>query len=149
MYLCGQILYTGLQLSQGIPSCDSRHLDWEVFAEKTHVFICFPSMLCPALWHQGCRQQLRVVPGAVTSEKNHCRWYLTSQRQSSPCPVCSAKVTLSAPLQRFVFQRLLVLKSLNKAIFCCSSFFPPLEFSLCSNLLLQSVSCNVVLNVVI
>lgn len=135
--MCGQILYTGLQLSQGIPSCDSRHLDWEVFAEKKnqHVFICFPPMLCLALWHQGCRHQALMVPGAVTSEKNDCSWYLTSQRQSSPCPVCSAKVTLSAPLQRFVFQHLLVLKSLNKAIFCCSCFSHPL------NLAFAAISC--------
>ena len=87
-----------------LPCCVSGRLDWEVFAGK---------MIFPFVFHP-CRAQhcgTRAVGNSpawflvlcVNSETSHCSWYLISQRQSSPCPACSAKVTLSAPSQRFVF----------------------------------------------
>lgn len=75
-----------------LPSCVSRHLDWEVSAEKKKkkdLPICFPSMLCPAQWHRGCRQELHMVPGAdfqpscCEQPEEPLQLCLASQRQPS------------------------------------------------------------------
>lgn len=144
--MCGQILCTGLQLSQGISSllCLRAFRLGGLF-RINDLAICFPSMLCPALWHQDWRQQPCMVPAAGKSEESLCSWYLTCPRQNFPCPACSAKVTLAAPLQCFVFQHLFLLKVSEYGNFPLFFIFPPFEFSLCINLLLQAVACSVIM----
>lgn len=91
------------------PSCVSRHLDWEVSAEKKKKKKIFPFVFHPCCaQHSGIKAvgksstwflvQISSLL-AVNSQKSHCSCAWLPKGS----PACLGKVMLSTPLQCFVF----------------------------------------------